>query len=606
MTTITACVDNRLLGELSRFFGGFPAMMKEIFQNAYRASATTLTLSLNADGNILTVVDNGTGCDDPQLLLAAGRTGWNEDQVVEPAGLGVFSLLDKTLVAWVLIQSKDWAVLLHPEKVLAGKPINIQPPSHQGPGLRLDLQFKKTVALKEWQAQIESARGAYPMKVTLNGHELPIKTWDPELEITTSVGRIGIRRTQNDHSHYNTRRRMPIWEHRRMEHDTHFYDALVLAAKRMPKPVLAAEMISEYGWYWQVDSASGVRPKLPDRSSLIPSVELNTAAEILMRAVYSHLDGLITHALTNIPDYFANTHGPEQWRKQVHKDLGLAQTLYEDSLRAYGWRKIEVTDYASAYVYNNDDSSGVNCTAGAIIYDKHAQPVPFAGVADQLNLLRISGKFPHSVYCSADGDESMITIKGRKPLKESAYVQLVTSIEVYGVKLPYLLWDEWDGTEWDNESHKQADSDQPIVLVVGKLPEALATVGQNALIGGFALQAFWNHDDAYDMDLSDEDDNWSDAIEFLLDQLIDDYATDSQKRAMKRANATEKLTGVIATAIGGFHRQKTGITKLDSEVARLHKRLEKLLAATQAEHKRNKKLSLLSLADPMPVKAKAG
>src|SRR5512139_2751096 len=98
MQTITATIDQRLLGELPRFFRGYSAMLRELYQNAHRAGATELHILLDSTFTRLVFDDNGVGCENPQQLLSAGTTGWDEDAIVEPAGMGFFSLLNPNLV----------------------------------------------------------------------------------------------------------------------------------------------------------------------------------------------------------------------------------------------------------------------------------------------------------------------------------------------------------------------------------------------------------------------------------------------------------------------------------------------------------------------------
>src|SRR3989304_748590 len=94
---IRAELHPRLIGELPRMFGGWEARFREILQNAYRAGADRVDI---------TVSDNGRGCAHPGLLIFAGATGWDESQVIEPAGVGLFSLLNKTAVCRVEVESR--------------------------------------------------------------------------------------------------------------------------------------------------------------------------------------------------------------------------------------------------------------------------------------------------------------------------------------------------------------------------------------------------------------------------------------------------------------------------------------------------------------------
>lgn len=76
--TLNAQVSPRLLAELPRFFGSFEAALGELFQNAYRSGATQVRVTYVAETRTLSLIDNGPGLADPQVLLTAGETGWSE------------------------------------------------------------------------------------------------------------------------------------------------------------------------------------------------------------------------------------------------------------------------------------------------------------------------------------------------------------------------------------------------------------------------------------------------------------------------------------------------------------------------------------------------
>ena len=47
--TIKAKVDPAILTDLPKYFGGWEAALREVFQNAYRANATKLDITTNTD-----------------------------------------------------------------------------------------------------------------------------------------------------------------------------------------------------------------------------------------------------------------------------------------------------------------------------------------------------------------------------------------------------------------------------------------------------------------------------------------------------------------------------------------------------------------------------
>jgi len=75
--------------------GGWRAELRELFQNAYRAGARNVTLT--QERNVLTFADDGVGCDEPQLLLAAGATGTRYSSIVPSSSC--FRMSDSRIAA---------------------------------------------------------------------------------------------------------------------------------------------------------------------------------------------------------------------------------------------------------------------------------------------------------------------------------------------------------------------------------------------------------------------------------------------------------------------------------------------------------------------------
>ncbi len=109
---ITVTIAPRLVAELPRFFGGFKPMLRELFQNAFRAGTQRVTITSSA--SFLVFADDGRGITDLAILFCAGATGWNETDVKNPAGLGVFSLLNPSIVSNLSIRSRNWEVSTTP------------------------------------------------------------------------------------------------------------------------------------------------------------------------------------------------------------------------------------------------------------------------------------------------------------------------------------------------------------------------------------------------------------------------------------------------------------------------------------------------------------
>ena len=97
------------------------AVVRELIQNARRAGATKVSILLSkaADaGTILTVMDDGNGIDDFQVLLTIAASDWDEDTVKTegPYGMGFISTLYS--VDRVRVVSKGKALDLSSSEVL--------------------------------------------------------------------------------------------------------------------------------------------------------------------------------------------------------------------------------------------------------------------------------------------------------------------------------------------------------------------------------------------------------------------------------------------------------------------------------------------------------
>jgi len=110
-----------------------------------------------------------------------------------------------------------------------------------------------------------------------------------------------------------------------------FRDALVNAAHRHPQPKLAAALVSNGKVKWFVEPASGVRPRLPDRSALITDQALDRAAEIIVAALVEKVLDEIRPIVADWPDRLTNQQFAELpgWVKpEIRPQL----------LQALGWK----------------------------------------------------------------------------------------------------------------------------------------------------------------------------------------------------------------------------------------------------------------------------
>jgi len=86
--------EERLFSKLPFFFDQPSSVLLELAQNSQRSKATMMNLSLN-DG-VLTVSDDGEGCNNPKALLVLSESSWNDQQLMRdanPAGWGLMFLI---------------------------------------------------------------------------------------------------------------------------------------------------------------------------------------------------------------------------------------------------------------------------------------------------------------------------------------------------------------------------------------------------------------------------------------------------------------------------------------------------------------------------------
>lgn len=112
MEKIRASVDPRLLSKVDRIFDASPrTVFNELLQNARRAGATEVTVSMELDnsktGVIVEFSDNGEGLETPKPLLRLAGSGWGDGVEVQedPAGMGFFCMSN---FAEVWVRSRGW------------------------------------------------------------------------------------------------------------------------------------------------------------------------------------------------------------------------------------------------------------------------------------------------------------------------------------------------------------------------------------------------------------------------------------------------------------------------------------------------------------------
>lgn len=181
-SAVRSQVDPAAVTKVTRLFNNtIGDVLAELFQNARRAGATTVSLQTSGskDAPWLSVADDGAGITDPSVVLALGRSGWDGEVArrEDPAGMGVFSLAGRR----VIIRSRPntatagWSIDIPPEAWEDGTPIPVA--AFDGPiGTEIAFALDGPWAIALDNAARTSARHC-PLLVVLNGEELKREDW---------------------------------------------------------------------------------------------------------------------------------------------------------------------------------------------------------------------------------------------------------------------------------------------------------------------------------------------------------------------------------------------------------------------------------------------
>lgn len=508
MTHIKVSLTPRLIKELPRFFGGRLAAVRELYQNAYRANAKNVTITL--EGNTLTFTDDGDGCPEPQMLLSAGATGWDETKIIEPAGLGFFSLLSSDVAASVEAQSYGWKVRLVGKHVLEQQPVTVETGT-----VTQGMQVKLVLVGEGAEADIKMARGHYPYRVTLNGEEVPIEPWGEEHAFQTPVGQVDLKSSP----YPRTRMTEAIWEYRSVEGQA-FQEALHAASTN---PVQEG-ILRDFRIRWFVDPACEVTPKLPDRNDMQRNAALVAACKVILSTIEHHFRQEAAKATA-------------PWPRTLPTDMGhspawlFSSGMGDALLRDLGWHKAQHEAWDEATIYYLDGDGWKRETSTESRYSKDFIRVRDADVADSINhAVKLGAKLPFAVVAS---DGLVVRIKGKKaPKSKSGWIQLAREIRVGNYSLPFLLGSSGEAPLVT----LPCDADTAVAAVTGE-PVALASLPQTDLSSLFFGYVACNDYDTLSNQWGDYEDDGYHALlveASLVEQISEDFVGGSRSKARTR------------------------------------------------------------------------
>lgn len=287
-TTLNMGVSQSILKKAPRFFGSPQSILTELFQNSFRAGAKTVTVTWNKETRVLQFKDNGCGCR-PEDLIVVGESGWGKDSLaVDPAGIGVFSILRPEYCEQVTYRSRDWGMVLSAENLERGQ-VDVYHFNEQAEGMTIEIVLTPKADFVN-QGAVTLARGRYPMEVywveTPKQPEIvkPYELLNRGHWSTIKIKGVGTLEIGKHYGVFDTQ--YVVWQHAIMKSDA-FDKALHKAAQANSK--LANGIFRNVNLVLTVDPISGIRPKLPDRNDLIGDVNLDTACQKIVKAVMGHM-----------------------------------------------------------------------------------------------------------------------------------------------------------------------------------------------------------------------------------------------------------------------------------------------------------------------------
>ena len=571
-------IAERFIHEVPRFFGGWLATLREVFQNAHRAGATEVQVTLDATQTILTITDNGRGCPDVEALMCIGRSDWDETQVVEAAGMGFISVLNGKLIERVIARSADWrAEWKCAAKELASAKVFDAEPA---------VGFSLTLYLKEQHAdlkdEIRQARAFYPFKVTFDGEIIDPALAQHELMINTSVGRVYF----NQGDYQKPRTNTAVWEWRDLKSNA-FADELNTAFQK--QPVCLRSIYDNYPQFtWFVDPACGVTPKLPDRNDLQVDVHLKAACQIIAQALCDHALGLIKAYVDRLPDSVTEIRG-------LNRYIGI-EDVRRVMRELLGWSRLHAEDYAGYQVQweNSDDGPGTYPT------------LEFEGPGYDV----LSRRDQALVIDRADADTIMTwllqtqrTLGLRYATEEELKAGRYEAVEVCGEKqrsgnlVATAKRITWRGEDLPfylkSAGGLSVDNDQPLVVLAGQASQMLKTFGEYADVFRGWLLKIADEDVGQLCDYCQEEyGEWSADVSAIDDTWQSDILKYGS-RSLQDAHQREMAARTVLEALHAADRKLSAVSRdlkvgaaLDGQLPRLKKQLAAAMKKYETEQKR--------------------
>ena len=451
-------VSDAILTKAPRFFGSSKSILTELFQNAYRAAAENIRITWNPETRVLEFTDDGRGCN-PEDLVVVGDSGWDENSpAIDPAGIGVFSILRPEYCERVTYRSKDWEMTISPENLeTAQAEVTHLEEQIVGMTITITLTSKADFAKEHF---VQKARGRYPMNVTWQ--ELPREVTTVKAEqildvaqwITLDIEGVGKLEIGKRNS-FSSTQHFVVWQNAVID-SAALRDAL-LSASQKHSP-LANRIFQYINCVLDVDPNSGIRPKLPDRDDVIEDAHLDAAAEKIVSAVMDHLlkplhpelwpDRVNGYSYPKIQSdlnpvsevLFAEVPEDATIRKVVHVGWGLQTAV----LTHFGYKEIswdEITSYSYSTI--QDDGMRIEIEWDCMRHYVRKTSVMVVGNEVLAQSLCSQGVYAEVKAKERKDNPDRVRITG-KVYKSDSLIAFAKKITVNGTAVQWLLNDDYD------------------------------------------------------------------------------------------------------------------------------------------------------------------
>jgi hypothetical protein len=451
-------VSDAILTKAPRFFGSSKSILTELFQNSYRAGAENVRITWNPETRVLEFTDNGRGCY-PEDLVVVGDSAWDEiSPAIDPAGIGVFSILRPEYCKQVTYRSKNWEMTLSPKTLeTAQAEVTFLEEEILGMTISITLTEKADFAKEHF---VQKARGRYPMNVTWQ--ELPKAASTVKAENILDVAcwttldvegagklEIGKRNSFSSTQHF------VVWQHAVIDSGA-LRDAL-LKASQIHSP-LAHRVFQYINCILDADPTSGIRPRLPDRDDVIEDAHLDSAAVKIVAEVMNHLlkplhpdlwpDRVNGYSYPRIESdlepvskvLFMEVPEDAVIRKVVSAGWGLQTEI----LSHFGYKEIS-WDELTSYSYSTVQDDGMTIEIEWDCLRHYVRNIPVMVVGNEVLAQSLCSQ---GIYAEVKAKErkdkrDRIRITG-KVYKPDSLVAFAKKITINGTPVQWLLNDDYD------------------------------------------------------------------------------------------------------------------------------------------------------------------